>query len=78
VLSSEFRTPDGPPKSRFGRAVGLLSSAQLSDEEPARTFQDNATGALPEERAAEVAALTLALPDAEGVDALTALRTPAG
>ncbi|MDQ1736510.1 MAG: hypothetical protein QOH56_2761 [Pseudonocardiales bacterium] len=33
---------------------------------------------LPEERAAEIAARTLALPDAQSVEDLTALLTPAG
>ena len=39
----------------------------LSDEELARKFHDNAVRSLPEERAAEIAARTLALPDAQSV-----------
>jgi len=35
-------------------------------------------GSLPEERAAEIAARTLALPDAQSVEDLTALLTSAG
>jgi len=44
----------------------------LSDEELARKFHDNAVRSLPEERAAELAARTLALPDAQSVEDLTA------
>jgi hypothetical protein len=44
----------------------------LSDEELARKFHDNAVRSLPEERAAELAARTLALPDAQRVEDLTA------
>jgi hypothetical protein len=43
-----------------------------------RKFRDNAVRSLPEERAAEIAARTLALPDAQGVEDLTALLTSAG
>jgi hypothetical protein len=50
----------------------------LSDEELARRFHDNAVRSLPEERAAELAARTLALPDAQSVEDLTALLTSAG
>lgn len=50
----------------------------LSDEELARGFHDNAVRSLPEERAAEIAARTLALPDAQSVEDLTALLTSAG
>ena len=50
----------------------------LSDEELARKFHDNAVRSLPEERAAEIAARTLALPDAQSVEDLTALLTSAG
>jgi len=39
---------------------------------------DNAVRSLPEERAAEIAARTLALPDARSVEDLTALLTSAG
>ena len=41
-------------------------------------FYDNAVRSLPEERAAEIAARTLALPDAQSVEDLTALLTSAG
>jgi hypothetical protein len=44
----------------------------------ARRFHDNAVKSLPEERAAEIAARTLALPDAQSVEDLTALLTSAG
>ena len=50
----------------------------LSDEELARKFHDNAVRSLPEERAAEPAARTLALPDAQSIEDLTALLTSAG
>jgi hypothetical protein len=50
----------------------------LSDEELARKFHDNAVRSLPGERAAEIAARTLALPDAQSVEDLTALLTSAG
>jgi len=50
----------------------------LSDEELARKFHDNAVRSLPEERAAELAARTLALPDAQSVEDLTALLTSGG
>jgi len=50
----------------------------LSDEELARKFHDNAVRSLPEERAAELAARTLALPHAQSVEDLTALLTSAG
>jgi 2-methylcitrate dehydratase PrpD len=50
----------------------------LSDEELARKFHDNAVRSLLEERAAEIAARTLALPDAQSVEDLTALLTSAG
>jgi len=43
-----------------------------------RKFHDNAVRSLPEERAAELAARTLALPDAQSVEDLTALLTSAG
>jgi hypothetical protein len=57
--------------TRYGRPP-------LSDEELARKFHDNAVRSLPEERAAEIAARTLALPDAQSVEDLTALLTSAG
>jgi hypothetical protein len=44
----------------------------LSDEELARKFHDNAVRSLPEERAAELAARTLAFPDAQSVEDLRA------
>ena len=50
----------------------------LSDEELMRKFHDNAVRSLPEERAAEIAARTLALPDAQSVEDLTALLISAG
>ena len=46
--------------------------------ELARKFHDNAVRSLPEERAAELAARTLAFPDAPSVEDLTALLTSAG
>ena len=50
----------------------------LSGEELARKFHDNAVRSLLEERAAGIAARTLALPDAQSVEDLTALLTSAG
>lgn len=50
----------------------------LANPELARKFHDNAVRSLPEERAAELAARTLALPDAQSVEDLTALLTSAG
>ena len=44
----------------------------------ARKFHDNAVRSLPKERAVEIAARTLALPDAQSVEDLTALLTSAG
>ena len=44
----------------------------------ARKFHNNAVRPLPEERATEIAASTLALPDAQSVEDLTALLTSAG
>jgi hypothetical protein len=49
-----------------------------SDEELARKFHDNAVRSLPEECAVELAARTLAFPDAQSVEDLTALLTSAG
>ena len=46
--------------------------------ELASKFHDNAVRSLPEERAAELAARTLAFPDAKSVADLTALLTSAG
>ena len=44
----------------------------------ARKFHRNAVRSLPEERAAEIAARTLALPGAQSVEDLTALLTSSG
>src|SRR5260370_25636791 len=44
----------------------------------ARKFHDNGVRSLPEERAAEIAARTLALPDAQSVEDLTALTSAGG
>jgi hypothetical protein len=59
------------------REPGLLVT-RLAKPELARTCHDNAVRSLPEERAAEIAARTLALPDAQRVEDLTALLTSAG
>ncbi len=58
-------------------ARGALGDS-LAKPELARKFHDNAVRSLPEERAAEIAARTLALPDAQSVEDLTALLTSAG
>jgi len=60
-----------------GGAAGALGDS-LAKPELARKFHDNAVRSLPEERAAELAARTLALPDAQSVEDLTALLTSAG
>ena len=57
--------------------AGALGDS-LAKPELARKFHDNAVRSLPEERAAELAARTLALPDAQSVEDLTALLTSAG
>jgi hypothetical protein len=68
---------------------GMLADADSIDDLEARVevdrggpgtrkFHDNAVRSLPEERAAELAARTLALPDAQSVEDLTALLTSAG
>ena len=57
--------------------AGALGDS-LAKPELARKFHDNAVRSLPEERAAEIAARTLALPDAQSVEDLTALLTSAG
>ena len=44
----------------------------------ARKFHGNAVRSLPEKRAAELAARTLALPDAQSVEDLTGLLTSSG
>jgi hypothetical protein len=69
-------------------AFKLIESAQTRDTggagdslakpELARKFHDNAVRSLPEERAVEIAARTLALPDAQSVEDLTALLSSAG
>ncbi len=59
------------------REPGALGDS-LAKPELARKFHDNAVRSLPEERAAEIAARTLALPDAQSVEDLTALLTSAG
>ncbi|MFD8003870.1 hypothetical protein [Streptomyces mirabilis] len=63
--------------STVGAGAGTLGDS-LAKPEPARRFHDNAVRSLPEERAAEIAARTLALPDAQSVEDLTALQTSAG
>ena len=59
-------------------SLPCLNTAPGYDEELARKFHDNAVRSLPEERAAERAARTLAFPDAQSVENLTALLTSAG
>jgi hypothetical protein len=61
-------------RRRGSRALG----DSLAKPELARTFHDNAVRSVPEERGAEIAARTLALPDAQNVEDLTALLTSAG
>ena len=63
--------------STGGAGTGALGDS-LAKPELARNFHDNAVRSLPEERAAELAARTLALPDAQSVEDLTALLTSAG
>jgi hypothetical protein len=60
-----------------GRAGFATARNPLSDED-LRKFHDNAVMSLPEERAGELAARTLALPDAKSVEDLTARLTSAG
>src|SRR5437870_4486895 len=60
-----------------GAGAGALGDS-LAKPELARKLHDNAVRSLPEERAAEIAARTLALPDAQSVEDLTALLTSAG
>ena len=50
----------------------------LAKPELARKFHESAVRSLPEERAAEIAARTLALPDAQSVEDLPAPLTSAG
>ena len=60
-------------------SLPFLNTAPGYDEElRKRKFHDNAVRSLPEERAAELAARTLAFPDAQSVEDLTALLTSAG
>lgn len=61
-----------------GSAASVGAGNPLSDEELARKSHDNAVRSLPEERAAELAARTLALPDAQSAEDVTALLTSAG
>src|ERR1700693_42412 len=63
--------------STGGGGAGALGDS-LAKPELARKFHDNAVRSLPEERAAGIAARTLALPDAQSVEDLTALLTSAG
>ena len=85
----EFRCVDRAPAGlrrfdqleRHGQArragAGALGDS-LAKPELARKFHDNAVRSLPEERAAEIAARSLALPDVQSVEDLTALLTSAG
>ena len=74
----------GPPtvlEGRFGFLQAFCGDRAHPDavvRGPGTAFHDNAVRSLPEERAAEVAARTLALPDAQSVEDLTALLTSAG
>ena len=61
-----------------GGAGAWALGDSLAKPELARKFHDNAVRSLAEERAAEIAARTLALPDAQSVEGLTALLTSAG
>jgi hypothetical protein len=63
--------------STGGAGAGALGGSPAKPE-LARKFHDNAVRSLPEERAAEIAARTLALPDAQSLEDLTALPTSAG
>jgi hypothetical protein len=70
---------DAPRGSRLDELIARrLAGDSLAKPELARKFHDNAVRSLPEERAAELAARTLALPDAQSVEDLTALLTSAG
>ena len=64
--------------TQAGAPWGRTCLNPLAKPELARKFHDNAVRSLPEERAAEIAARTLALPDAPSVEDLTALLTSAG
>ena len=63
---------------RIREKISAPSAGTLSDEELARKSHDSAVRSLPEERAAELTARMLALPDAQIVEDLTALLTSAG
>ena len=70
---------DAPRGSRLDKLIARrLAGDSLAKPELARKFHDNAVRSLPEERAAEIAARTLALPDAQSVEDVTALLTSAG
>jgi hypothetical protein len=73
---STHRIPVQRPAPEAAWCAG--GSVQEAKPELARKFHDNAVRSLPEERAAEIAARTLALPDAQSVEDLTALLTSAG
>ena len=60
------------------REPGALVTRWLLKPELVRKFTTKAVRSLPEKRAAEIAARTLALPDAQSVEDLTALLTSAG
>lgn len=60
----------------LGDSLDSLDS--LAKLDLARKFRDNTVRSLTEERAAEIAARTLALPDAKSVERLTALLPSAG
>jgi hypothetical protein len=76
------RTPSAAAWARTGSCRVEVNRGgpgnPLSNEDLARKFHDNAVRSLPEEREAELAARTLAFPDAQSVEDLTALLTSAG
>ena len=63
--------------STGGAGAGAFGDS-LAKPDLARKLHDNAVRSLPEERAAELAARTLALRDAQSVEDFTALLTSAG
>jgi len=75
MKSSVIPSPGGSAPNRNHLAQRAES---LAKPELARKFHDNAVRSLPEERVAEIAARTLALPDAQSVEDLSALLTSAG